>query len=204
MLYYSTIEPHTLQLLKNLQNLDFLKDYVLVGGTSLALQIGHRISIDLDLFTSEDIDVSLILEQIIEFGDIKIINQGPKILNLFIDEIKVDFVSYRYGFQEPPQLLDGLKLASISDIAAMKLAAIAGRGSRKDFIDLYFILEEYSLPEIFAFYEAKYPDGSNFMVYKSLLYFEDAEIQPMPKMLKNVNWNTIKNKIISEVKTHFP
>jgi hypothetical protein len=133
MLFYSTINPKTLRLLKDLQNLDYLKDFILVGGTSLALQIGHRISIDLDLFSFEDINVSSIPEHIEGFGRIRIVNQNSKILNLFIDNIKVDFVSYRYDFLQPPLLRDKLKLASIQDIAAMKLAAITGKRIKERF-----------------------------------------------------------------------
>ena len=106
----------------------------MVGGTSLALQIGHRTSIDLNLFTSTGIDISSIPDEIEHLGKIRIINQASRILNLFINNIKVDFVSYQYDFLNPVVSKDGLRLASIPDIAAMKLAAITGRGSRKDFL----------------------------------------------------------------------
>lgn len=204
MLHYSTIHPKTLQLLKSLQEINFIKDFFLVGRTSLALQIGHRISIDLDLFAFSDMEVTPILDYIDHLGEIRVINQTPKILNLFIDDIKVDFVSYRYNFIEAPILIDDLKLGSIKDIAAMKLSAITGRGSRKDFIDLYFILQNFSLPQIFEFYNTKFPDGTDFLVFKSLTYFDDAEIEPMPKMIIPIEWEAIKNKIIQEVKIHFP
>ena len=204
MLFYSTIQPQTLQLLKDLQNLESLQDFILVGGTSLALQIGHRISIDLDLFAYSDKDVAPILDDINQFGRIRVVNQTQNILNLFIDDIKVDLVSYRYDFLNPPLLEDGLKLATIQDIAAMKLSAITGRGSRKDFIDLYFILNQFSLSKLFEFYNSKYPDGVDFLVFKSLTYFDDAELEPMPKMLESINWDDVKKKIIQEVKNHFP
>ncbi|MFT4666192.1 MAG: putative nucleotidyltransferase component of viral defense system [Gammaproteobacteria bacterium] len=204
MLHYPTIFPKTLQLLKDLQQIEYLNEYFLVGGTSLALQIGHRISIDLDLFAHSDMEVAPVLDYIDHLGKIRVVNQTPKILNLFIDDIKVDFVSYRYNFIEPPINIDNLKLASIQDIAAMKLSAITGRGSRKDFIDLYFILQQFSLPQVFEFYNSKFPDGTDFLVFKSLTYFDDAEIEPMPRMLKQIDWEEIKNKIIEEVKVHFP
>jgi hypothetical protein len=90
-------------------------------------------------------------------------------------------------------------MLSIKDIAAMKLNAIAGRGSKKDFIDLYFLLNEFSLEEILSFYETKYNDGSIFMVQKSLTYFDDADAQQQPKMFKDFHWETCKQKIIEEV-----
>lgn len=95
-------------------------------------------------------------------------------------------------------------MASIEDISAMKLAAITGRGSKKDFINLFFILDCFSLPEILEFYKQKFPDGSVFLVFKSLTYFEDAEIEPMPNMLKEISWGLVKKRIILKVKKHFP
>jgi len=204
MLFYSTIAPSTLQLLKDIQNLPQFNDFLLVGGTSLALQIGHRISIDLDLFTTSKVDIDAIPNQISHFDKIKIINRTPSILNLFIGNVKVDFVSYTYPFLHSPVLVDDLKLASIEDIAAMKLAAIVGRGSKKDFIDLFFLLQRYTLIQLLEFYNSKYPDGSDFLVYKSLTYFEDADIEPMPNMIQAIEWATVKKQIISEVRYNFP
>jgi hypothetical protein len=86
------------------------------------------------------------------------------------------------------------------DIAAMKLNAIAGRGSKKDFIDLYFLLKEFSLAKLLSFYEKKYEDGSVFMVLKSLTYFEDADVQQQPKMFVEFNWELCKKTIIEKVK----
>ena len=90
-------------------------------------------------------------------------------------------------------------MLSTKDIAAMKLSAIAGRGSKKDFIDLYFLLEKFSLAEILSFYTQKYHDGSVFMVQKSLTHFEDADLQQQPKMFLDFDWETCKQKIIEEV-----
>jgi predicted nucleotidyltransferase component of viral defense system len=97
-------------------------------------------------------------------------------------------------------MIDGIRLVSKKDIAAMKLNAIAGRGSKKDFIDVYQLLKDFSLVEMLAFYSQKYPNGSEFMVLKSLLYFDDAEIEPDPIMLIPISWNQVKERIINEVK----
>ena len=204
MLFYSTIELKTLQLLKELQGQNAFSDFMLAGGTSLALQIGHRISVDLDLFTTVPTDVSTIPELIAHLGQIRVVNQTSSILNLFIDDIKVDFVVHPYGFINPCVTEDEIRLVSVQDIAAMKLAAITGRGSRKDFIDLFFLLESFPLGEMFEFYKQKYANGSDFLVYKSLTYFVDAEIEPIPKMLQPLDWETVKNRIIKEVKACFP
>ena len=113
--------------------------------------------------------------------------------------IKVDFVNYQYDLIEKSLEIEGVRMVSKEDIAAMKLNAIAGRGSKKDFIDLYFLLNEFSLEDILSFYEKKYNDGSVFMVQKSLTYFEDADAQQQPKMFKDFNWEICKQKIIEEV-----
>ena len=96
-------------------------------------------------------------------------------------------------------VVDNIRMLSTKDIAAMKLSAIAGRGSKKDFIDLYFLLEKFSLAEILSFYTQKYHDGSAFMVQKSLTYFEDANIQLEPKMYQYYERNLCIQKIIDEV-----
>lgn len=90
-------------------------------------------------------------------------------------------------------------MASKEDIAAMKLNAIYGRGSKKDFIDLYFLLNEFTLSEMIDFYLQKYFDGSKFMLIKSLSYFSDADLDQTPKMYQEFNWETCKQKIIQEV-----
>jgi predicted nucleotidyltransferase component of viral defense system len=91
-------------------------------------------------------------------------------------------------------------MVSKKDIAAMKLNAIAGRGSKKDFIDLFYLLNDFSMKQMLDFYHQKFFDGSEFMVLKSLTYFEEAENQPLPKMMKNnFNWESCKQKITAEV-----
>jgi len=204
MLHYPTIFPLTLELLQKIQADSKFKDFILVGGTSLALQIGHRISIDLDFFRYSNEELDDVFDWINAYGDVKIINRTPRIINSLINEIKVDFVSYRYPFIDSTVEIENLKLASKKDIAAMKLSAITGRGTKKDFIDLYFLLDYFSLPEMFEFFQKKYPDGSEFLVFRSLTYFEDADLEPMPKMIEKINWEKVKTRIVQEVKIHFP
>jgi len=174
----------------------------LVGGTSLALQIGHRESIDLDFFGEVNIDKFEILSALNNLGTVEI-KQSTKNINIFsVNEIKVDIVNYPYPWLEKTHLEDNIKLAGKSDIAAMKLSAITGRGSKKDFIDLYFLLQEYTLMEIIKFYEQKYHDGSTFLVLRSLVYFDDADQEPMPKMLKIVDWHRVKEVITEKLKEY--
>ncbi|MCF6307399.1 MAG: nucleotidyl transferase AbiEii/AbiGii toxin family protein [Flavobacteriaceae bacterium] len=195
MLHYKTIDTKTLELLKAIQKMDTFKNLRLVGGTSLALQIGHRISIDIDLFgelTSDKIEIALALK---ELGELKTINLTNNIHVYSLNNIKTDIVNYPYPWLEDEVCEDQLILASIKDIAAMKLAAITGRGSKKDFIDIYYLLKVYSLSEMIQFYEKKYDDGSKFMVLKSLAYYKDADEELMPKMFDIVSWEDIKDYI---------
>jgi len=174
----------------------------LVGGTSLALQIGHRKSIDIDLFGNFDADEFEVSEKFNKLGSVSVIKKSKNIFINIIDDIKVDVVRYPYPWINMPLIIDNLTLASKEDIAAMKLAAITGRGSKKDFIDIYFLLKEFSLDEIFNFYDEKFHDGNRFLVMKSLTYFEDAERDLMPKMLFEIDWETVKTFIINLVKNY--
>ena len=136
-------------------------------------------------------------------GNVLVTNRSKMILQTVINQIKVDFVDYsRYKWIDEPVMGDGFVLASDKDIAAMKVNAIIGRGTRKDFIDLYVLLQHYSLLEIMAFYKQKYPDFSEYRALLSMTYFEDAEMQDMPKMFIDTSWDTMKSTIIEAVKVY--
>jgi hypothetical protein len=195
MLHYETVDEGTLGLLKQLQSLSILSEMRLVGGTSLALQIGHRKSIDIDLFGNLSADYENLMNELKTLGEVVSLKNSKNIHSLLINEIKVDIVNYEYKWLTNKITTDNIHLASIEDIAAMKLNAIIGRGSKKDFIDLFFILKDYSLATLIDFYTKKYNDGSTFLVLKSLTYFEDADMEEMPFMFNNIDWQTIKDNI---------
>ena len=175
----------------------------LVGGTALALQYGHRQSIDLDFFGILPDDKEELVEMTKRVGNVLVTNRSKMILQTVINQIKVDFVDYsRYKWIDEPVMGDGFVLASDKDIAAMKVNAIIGRGTRKDFIDLYVLLQHYSLLEIMAFYKQKYPEFSEYRALLSMTYFEDAEMQDMPKMFIDTSWDTMKSTIIEAVKAY--
>jgi hypothetical protein len=199
MLQTQTVVPELMELLKKIMSEKLFSDFNLVGGTSLALQMGHRNSIDIDLFGNSEINSELFIEKLSEFGDVKVAQSTKNILITKINDFKVDFVNYKYPLITDFLFVDNIRMLSFKDISAMKLNAIAGRGSKKDFIDLYFLLNKFSLEDILSFYEKKYQDGSIFMVQKSLTYFEDADSQQQPQMFLDFNWETCKQKIIEEV-----
>ncbi len=198
MLHYNTIEKSTLELLIKLQQTSIFSDLRLVGGTSLALQIGHRISVDLDLFGRLDADEIAISSALSGYEKTTQLRNTQNIRVYLINGIKVDLVNYPYPWLNNPQVVDNLKLAAIIDIAAMKIAAISGRGSKKDFVDIYFLLKQMTLMDILNAYDQKYKDGSRFMALKSLIYFEDAEEDEMPIMLKPLTWQEVKDTIRKE------
>ncbi len=202
MLYYEAISPQALELLKQLLQLNFAADLRLAGGTALALQIGHRKSIDIDLFGKLSADEISITEELSKTGNVITLSKSANIKVYSINGTKVDLVNYPYPWLENAKIQEGLRLASISDIAAMKLAAITGRGTRKDFTDIYFLLQRFSLKDMLRQYNKKYHDGSEFMVLKSLTYYIDAETDEELMMLKPVSWASIKDLIREKVEEY--
>lgn len=203
MLHLETVAASTLELLKELQGLSSLRETRLVGGTALSLQYGHRISVDLDLFAYNlEADFITIISEIKNKGyKIDIRKQSSNIMISMIENIKVDIVNYPYPWIDNKICEENIVLATDKDIAAMKLSAITNRGTKKDFIDLYYLLKSYSLEQMLTFYTDKYSGDSVFMVLKSLTYFDDAEMDIAPNVLDlNINWKTIKNTITKEVK----
>ncbi len=199
MLSYHTIEPRTLELLKKLSSKDFLSETRLVGGTALALQYGHRMSVDLDFFGNIDSDAVDFKTQLKEIGKLSVIKESKDIHIFLLDGIKIDFINYPYPWIGDAVKEDEIVLASPQDIAAMKINAIEGRGSKKDFIDVYFLLQHYSMQDILGFYAKKYPEYSIFRALMSMTYFDDAENQFMPKMFVNLEWEEIKDALRKEV-----
>jgi predicted nucleotidyltransferase component of viral defense system len=185
-----------LALLKKLQAMEILDNTRLVGGTALALQLGHRVSVDLDFFGIISVDTNGILEEFNAIGLKARLDYASKSIRQFtVNNVKVDIVNYPYEWLEPIKIEAGIKLAGLQDIAAMKLEAITNRGTRRDFVDIYFLLKQFPIKQQLELYMKKYPDGSSFNVLRSLTYFDDAETAPMPKMLLNVDWDQLKTSI---------
>jgi len=203
MLSYQTVKPDTLELLKQLMQIPLFSSLRLVGGTALALQYGHRSSVDLDLFGQLERNTALVTEALFPLGDVVVGSCSEHIKNYWVNGVKIDFVDYsRYPWLDDAVEEDLFRLASPRDIAAMKINAIEGRGSRKDFVDIYFLLQHYSLKEIMDYYARKYPEHSSFRAMLSLAYFDDAEAQPMPEMFNTVQWEEIKRFILKAVEEY--
>ncbi len=202
MLQKNAVQPRLLELLNFLMSHESLSGLNLVGGTALALYEGHRLSVDIELFGDVELNNEYLLDLLNQFGKVQVISINPKILIYSVDNIKVDFVSYSYQLLESVNIYEGIRLVSKKDIAAMKLNAIAGRGSKKDFIDFYQLLNDFDLRQMMNFYLKKYPNGSEFLVLKSLLYFDDADIEPDPIYIKKFSWADVKKEVIEVVKKY--
>ena len=185
MLHTETVDGSTLALIKQLQSDPVLKDFVLVGGTALSLQIGHRISIDIDFFTRNEFDVQELLEYLEQQYQFQEQYRQVNTLKGIINGVFVDLIRHNYGKVNPDEQIEDIKMASKADIAAMKVNAIAGNGTRvKDFIDIYFLLKEFSFSQIIDFYKLKYNSRNDFHAIKSLTYFDDIKEAEWPRMVR--------------------
>lgn len=193
----SIIDPKTFLLIQELQALPELKKFYLVGGTSLALQLGHRNSIDIDLFTQDDFNEETIYNLLTPLYEVQEIFRRKNTIISLLNNIKTDFIKHSYPFILPPITEDGITFLSKQDIAAMKLHAIIQSGKRlKDFIDIYFLLQHFSLKQMVEFFAKKYTYTNPIIALKALNFFEeiDENIDP-PKLLKPLPLKQIKNRI---------
>lgn len=201
MLQTNAVFPGTLDLLKRLMQLESLKKTYLVGGTALALQIGHRLSIDLDLFSDELPDKQEFLN---ELGiEVEQISSQSYYYALMIEGVKVDILKFPYGLTMPMLILDNIRMASLEDIAAMKIISISNRGAKKDFIDLSFLLDRFTLSQIFQVYVQKTGRDLPFYVLRGLSFFDDAEEDVTPTMLIPRSWESVKESIINAIHKYY-
>ena len=187
-------------LLARLEPVEWLTPFYLAGGTALALQLGHRQSADFDFFSEKEFDSRLLAGRLLQLGRLKRLNEAAGTLHCELAGVKLSFFYYPHPAWQC--IASGkLRIASILDIALMKLEAISGRGDKKDFIDLYFILRHITLPELLQKHQEKYGiDWSNrYHLLRSLAYFADADDQPMPLMLMDATWERVKETISRSV-----
>ena len=153
----------------------------------------------MDFFGQINVNSQELREALQTLGMLTVLSDSKNIHIYVLNGVKIDIVNYTYPWIDDVVCKDGIRLASPKDIAAMKITAIEGRGTKKDFVDIYFLLKTYSLNNILDFYAQKYSDSSSFMAMKSLAYFEDAEEDPMPYMFVDVSWDEIKRSILSHL-----
>ena len=191
------ISSATFLLTQQLQALPVLKEFHLVGGTALTLQLGHRNSIDIDLFTKNDFDIPQLKTILAEKFNISVDAEFKNTLLSKVNNIKVDFIKHNYAYVKPPLSEDGISFLSKEDISAMKLNAISQSGKRlKDFIDIYFLLRHFSFNSMIDFFQIKYPQTNPLIPIKAINYFDDIDeaIDP-PKLLSPLPLSEIKKRI---------
>lgn len=199
-MFPETLPVKTFLVLRTLEKLPLIQDFYLAGGTALALQLGHRQSIDLDFFIKKLPLHQKILDNF-KKEKLLLFPSDETGLNLELQGVKVSFLQYPYPLLEQIFEYDGVKLASVLDIACMKLNAIIQRGEKKDFYDLFEILKRYSLEEILGAFDQKFKDFriEKLSLLKALIYFDDAEGSAEPILIKKMPWEKVKQKIAVEV-----
>lgn len=193
------IKPETFLLIQQLQSLPALINFFLVGGTSLALQLGHRSSIDIDLFTQSEFEAYEIEELLSSSFTYKTTLARKNTILASVNNIKTDFVRHNYPLLQPPITEEGITFLSKEDIAAMKFHAIIQSGKRlKDFIDIYFLLQHYNMQQMIEFFTAKYQYSNPMIAMKAITFFDeiDENIDP-PKLLNPLPLAEIKKRILA-------
>ena len=201
MLHKEAGDANLLDLIQKLQKLEVLSDFFLVGGTALSLQMGHRKSVDIDLFSQLPFEPEFtagILEK--EFG-FQLQYSHRNTLKGTISGIFVDLITHPYSLIRPLVVVENIRMASLEDIAAMKVNAISGNGTRlKDFIDIYFLFKTFSFEEIIGFFSTKYNSRNEFHAIKSLTYFDDIDSTSWPEMIlePKLTLDQIKTSLIQK------
>jgi hypothetical protein len=200
MLHSEAVPGHTLDLLKRLCAHPGLDGFALVGGTSLALRFGHRMSVDLDFFRPERFDNKLVAASLAADFGFAITNDNSNGMMTFIEKVKVDFVTYPYALVQPYETVEGVRMMSLTDVVAMKLGAISNRGAKKDFYDLHVLLKHLGVQELVRMYQCKFPNHDPLIPIRSMIFFDDAEDTETPKTLIKTTWPRIKSDILQAVK----
>ena len=201
-MYQKVLNQKTKRLLEKIKKTKIPSNFYLAGGTALALQIGHRKSIDLDWFSKKSFTVKDLKNKLKTFGKLKISEEEKGTLNCSLEGVKLSFFEYSYKTLFPLTEYDkNIKLADPRDIACMKIDAISTRGTKRDFIDLYFLANKNSLRKAVDYYKRKYGKLALNLQhsFRAMMYFIDADENEMPKMLVKCNWQKVKKYFLKEV-----
>lgn len=189
--------------LETLGKTGILKDFYLAGGTGLALQLKHRLSLDLDFFTQKKINTKDLIQKIKKLGRLSIEKEAEDTLVCTFNGTRITFLRYDYPLLSSAKKIKQILVADGRDIGCMKISAISSRGTKKDFIDLFFICKRIiSLENLLRLFKKKYKSIEYNMMHilKSLTYFEDAEKDPMPKMIISISWEAAKSFFKREIR----
>lgn len=187
-------------LIKQLMHDPVLSDFYLVGGTGLALHLNHRKSADIDLFCNKDFDSQSICSHLEHFHQAYSVMHELNTVRCLIHDIKVEFLCHPYKLLEAPTLIDGIRVAGLKDLAAFKLNAVSGRGSKKDFWDVEALLQHFTMKQMLDFFTQKYPRAGLWHLIRSLTYFDDADKEQIDILdLQGKLWQNVKDHILKAV-----
>lgn len=202
MLHTETVTRATLELLKMLETESVLSDFNLAGGTAFSLYLGHRISVDLELFTAESFDAAILEMFLCAKYGFRTDFMERDTLKGTIDGVKIDCITHSYKYLEKPYIKSGIRLYSMEDIIAMKLSAIADNGSRlKDFIDIAFLSTRFPFNSMLRLYERKFPSSNVIRPFKAIIYFDDIDFDEDIVMLNaKYDWKLIEKRLVDMAK----
>jgi Nucleotidyl transferase AbiEii toxin, Type IV TA system len=203
MLHLKTVEPRTFSILRQMMEMPELKDFSLVGGTALSLLYGHRISVDLDLFSNKPFENAVIIAAFEKKFGALFINRStnPRFgIFCFIDNTKVDIIRHPHPLIRPELSAENIRMFSAEDIIAMKVQAILGRAKKKDFWDVAELLLHFSIGDFIQFHKEKY-NTQNLLITvpQAITYFLDAEESEDPISLKKQTWDSVQRFIQKKV-----
>ncbi|MEO8822535.1 MAG: nucleotidyl transferase AbiEii/AbiGii toxin family protein [Ginsengibacter sp.] len=200
MLQENAVEPATLELLKKICAINFLKDFGLGGGTNLAFRLKHRLSVDLDFFTNSEFRPDKVFQSITkQFANAELLFEQNQTMMFSINEIKVDFVLYPFKWNQKFNMIAGARLLSVEDIIPMKLQALSNRFSKKDFWDIAFLLNDFPVAKMVEIFKTKFPQIDPGFIIHSLVAFEEAEKDPDPICIIPKTWKEIKLQLKAAV-----
>lgn len=202
-MFCHTLDSQARELFIGLGREPWIEAFYLAGGSAAALHLGHRVSVDLDFFSEQAYEVEPLVQRLRALGRLTIQQQSPGTMVGRLDGVRISFFTYPYPLLEKPIIVDGVRVASLSDIALMKIVAIGQRGRMRDFVDLVFICRAgWSLEELLRRIPQKYTTVSypSYHLLRALTYFDDAEGDEPPKMLMDFDWAEVRRFFEGEVR----
>jgi len=197
-LHWNTITPVMRSVWQGFSSSGISAEFYLAGGTALALQLGHRLSVDLDFFSQTQSDIPALIEPLrhaLKDFSPTLSDSSWGNLVFLADNVRVGFYGYGYDLVQPLLKIDGFSLASVEDIGLMKLDTLLSRASRKDFHDLYELCKRIELRQLLDLAPRKFPDVRDFeaQVARHLAYFDRAEQETPVPLIEQVEWETVKD-----------
>ena len=203
-LFYNAASVELLNITKSISSNTFFADFRLCGGTALALQVGHRVSLDADFVSEKSFDQNEILKSVKKnFKNVTDVQSGTHGVFLKVNGIKIDFLTWNIPFIRPVVERDGILLAHVEEIIAMKLFAITQRGEKKDYMDISSMLKYFTLKQMLSFFNERHPENDELGLLRYLSSYSDVEHQPEPVMLNNLTWHDCKQHLQNAIQGFF-